>query len=75
MKIVRYNIVTLTQVRRRFDDAVIIGFMPKGSGAPLAINPAEEEILEQGTRVIALAHNGGCLLPVLPVQSQGTSLT
>lgn len=48
--------VCARQVRRRFDAAVVIGFMEKGGA--LCINPSEDELLEEGTRVIALAPNG-----------------
>ncbi len=43
-------------VRRRFDTAVVIGFM--GHDGALLINPAEDAVLEEGARIIALAHNG-----------------
>ncbi|EIE27753.1 hypothetical protein COCSUDRAFT_55736 [Coccomyxa subellipsoidea C-169] len=48
--------MTFTEVRRRFDAAVVIGFMAKGG--VLHINPPEDEPLEEGFRVIALAPNG-----------------
>ncbi|KAK9917305.1 hypothetical protein WJX75_002985 [Coccomyxa subellipsoidea] len=48
--------MTFAEVRRRFDAAVVIGFMEKGGA--LCINPSEDEVLEEGTRVIALAPNG-----------------
>jgi Trk K+ transport system NAD-binding subunit len=48
--------LTFADVRRRFDAAVVIGFMAKGGA--LCINPAEEEVLEDGARVVALAPNG-----------------
>ena len=46
-------------MRRRFEDAVIIGFMPRG-GRPLRINPPEEEVLPDDARIIGLANNGAC---------------
>lgn len=48
--------LTFAEVRRRFDSAVAIGFMAKGGA--LRINPHEEETLDDGARVIALAPNG-----------------
>lgn len=47
------------EVRRRFADAVIIGFLPpRGSAEALRVNPPEEELLPKGARIIGLAHNG-----------------
>ena len=43
-------------MRRRFDAAVVIGFMLKGGA--LRINPPEDLPLDEGARVIALAPNG-----------------
>lgn len=46
----------MCQVRRRFDTAVVIGFM--GKDGSLIINPDEDQVLEEGARIIALAPNG-----------------
>ncbi|CAL8463710.1 g3244 [Coccomyxa elongata] len=48
--------MTFAEVRRRFDAAVVIGFMLKGGA--LRINPPEDLPLDEGARVIALAPNG-----------------
>lgn len=48
--------ISVFQVRRRFDTAVVIGFM--GKDGALSINPTEEEVLEEGARIVALAPNG-----------------
>lgn len=43
--------------RRRFDSAVVVGFMEKAGD--LKINPPEEEGMPEGARVVALAVDGG----------------
>ncbi len=42
--------------RRRFDSAVVVGFMEKAGD--LKINPPEEEGMPEGARVVALADDG-----------------
>ena len=42
--------------RRRFDSAVVVGFMEKSGD--LKINPPEEEGMPEGARVVALADDG-----------------
>lgn len=43
-------------IRRRFDAAIIVGFMAKSGD--LRINPAEEEVMPEGARLVALADDG-----------------
>ena len=59
--------LSFAEARRRFDNAVIIGFLPpRGSAEALRMNPPEEEVLPKGARIIGLAHNGALrfLLPL-----------
>ncbi len=58
----KFVVVVDQQVRRRFDAAVVIGFMLKGGA--LRINPPEDLPLDEGARVIALAPNGASPLIV-----------
>ena len=47
-------------IRRRFDAAIIVGFMAKSGD--LRINPAEEEVMPEGARLVALADDGAANL-------------
>ena len=47
-------------IRRRFDAAIIVGFMAKSGD--LRINPAEEEVMPEEARLVALADDGAANL-------------
>ena len=48
--------MTFGEIRRRFDTAVIVGFMAKAGD--LKINPADDEKMPEGARLVALADDG-----------------
>ncbi|CAK0785418.1 hypothetical protein CVIRNUC_008627 [Coccomyxa viridis] len=48
--------MSFCEIRRRFDSAVVVGFMEKAGD--LKINPPEEEGMPEGARVVALADDG-----------------
>ena len=48
--------LTFGDIRRRFDTAVVVGFMCKAG--ELKMNPSDEEEMPEGSRLVALADNG-----------------
>ncbi len=59
----RWSASTFGDIRRRFDTAVVVGFMCK-AGA-LKMNPPDEEEMPEGARLVALADNGAGTLATL----------
>ena len=53
---------TFGAIRRRFDTAIIVGFMAKSGD--LRINPADDEELQEGSRLVALAEDGARKLQI-----------
>ena len=59
--------LTFGDIRRRFDTAIVVGFMCK-AGA-LKMNPSDEEEMPEGARLVALADDGAASLdpPVISI--------
>ena len=55
--------MTFGEIRRRFDTAVIVGFMAKAG--ELNINPADDKKMPEGARLVALADDGRLILSQL----------